>query len=154
MSHRLTQLQQSVLLQVFTTPLLWIIKLSICSFIFHAFRPIAYIRRLIYAIVLLTGLSAVVAVFINGIVCGPKGGQDRASYMAGLTSTECSSPTGIIQLLSLTSTAINLLQDLFLILLPLPAISKLHLPARRKTGVFLIFMTGAGYVSLGSYVHC
>ena len=84
------------------------------------------------------------ATIANGVVCGPKGGQDRASYLAGMAGTKCGDPTGIIMLLSVISGAVNLAQDLFLMILPLPAVSNLNLPKRRKTGVFLIFLTGAG----------
>jgi hypothetical protein len=140
----LTRLQRSLLVQVLASPLIWVIKLSVYSLIFHAFRPLAYIRRLIYAGLLVTGIYTVGCAIANGIVCGPQGGQDRASYIAGMAGTKCGNPTGTIQLLSVTSGGVNLLQDLFLLLLPLPAISKLNLPTRRKTGVFLIFLTGAG----------
>jgi hypothetical protein len=91
-----------------------------------------------------TGLFTVGTAITNGIVCGPKGGQDRASYMAGMAGTKFGNRTGTIQLLSVTSGAVNLLQDLFLMVLPLPAISNLNLPTRRKTGVFVIFLTGTG----------
>jgi hypothetical protein len=138
---------------VLSAPLIWIIKLSVYSLIFHAFRPLVYIRRLIYAVLLVTGLFTVGLAITNGMICGPQGRQDRASYMAGMAGKRCGNPTGAIQLLSVTSGGVSVLQDLFLLLLPLRPIWKLNLPARRKTGVFLIFMTGAGYVILIIRVH-
>jgi hypothetical protein len=63
-----------------------------------------------------------------------------------MAGPECQDSGGIIQIMSIASGAVNVVCDFYLFLLPLPAISKLNLPTRRKTGVFLIFFTGAGYV--------
>ncbi|KAH7088268.1 hypothetical protein FB567DRAFT_524021 [Paraphoma chrysanthemicola] len=64
--------------------------------------------------------------------------------MMGMAGQACSDPSGTIQILSVTSGSVNLLCDLYLLVLPLPAIAKLSLPRRRKTGLLLIFMTGTG----------
>lgn len=138
----LTRLQRSLVLLVLSGPLVWMIKFSVFSLIFHAFRPIAYIRQLVYAGVLVTGLYHTGVAITNGVICGPHGGKDRASYMAGMAGHNCGDPSGIIQVLSVTSGAVNLLSDVYLLVLPVPPISKLKLPSKRKTGILLIFMTG------------
>lgn len=122
------------------------IKLSVFSFIYHVFRPLTYIRWLVYAGVLLTGLYQIGVAITNGILCGPHRGHDRASYMAGMAGSKCGNPDGMIQILSVTSGSVNLFTDLFLLVLPLPAVYELNLPRGRKAGVMAIFLTGSVYV--------
>ena len=86
------------------------------------------------------------AAIVNGVVCGPKGGTDQIAYLAGLAGQECGNPAGVIQILSITSGVVNLVNDLYLLILPLPAILKLKMATKQKIGVMLIFLTGAGYV--------
>lgn len=127
---------------VLSGPLVWLIKLSIFSLIFQAFRPLVYIRRLVYTGIVATGLYQLGAAITFGVICGPKGGQGRISYLAGMASRECGDPAGTVQILSVATGAVSLFCDLYLLVLPLPAIAKLNLPKRRKTGVMLIFLTG------------
>jgi hypothetical protein len=82
----------------------------------------------------------------SGILCGPRGGQDRASYMAGMNGPKCGTPDGIMQVFAVTSGSIDLLTDVYLLVLPLPAVYELDLPKRRKAGVMAIFLTGSVYV--------
>lgn len=144
----ITAIKRSFTLQVAAGPLTWVVKLSLFSLIYVSFRPLAYVRRLVYAGVILSALYYIASAAVNGAVCGPRprNGTDRLAYLGGMAGPECQNSAGIIQILSIASGAVNVLCDFYLFLLPLPAISKLNLPTRRKTGVFLIFFTGAGYV--------
>lgn len=63
--------------------------------------------------------------------------------MVGMSREACNAPYGTVQALSITSGAVGLATDLFLFVLPLPAISGLDMPRKRKTGILLIFMTGS-----------
>ncbi|KAH4415151.1 hypothetical protein HBH92_074120 [Parastagonospora nodorum] len=142
---RLTKvvLVRSLLLTILVGPLVWIIKLSIFSLIYHAFRPLPYVRRLVYVGVLVTGLYSVGTGITNGILCGPHGGQDRAAYLAGMAGPKCGNPDGVVQILSVTTGSINLFTDIYLLFLPLPAVYDLSLPRARKAGVMAIFLTGS-----------
>lgn len=84
---------------------------------------------------------------MNGIFCGPLGGTDQFSYLAGLASNRCGDPSGVIPILTITSGVVNFVVDIYLVIIPLRAISKLNLPTRRKFGVFFIFLTAIGYVT-------
>lgn len=42
--------------------------------------------------------------------------------------------------------AINLITDIYILCLPIAAVSKLQLPTRKKIGVMMIFFTGLLYV--------
>ncbi len=126
---------------VLSGPLNWATRLALFSLIYFAFRPIPYIRRLVYVGVLVTGLYNLAASIIYGVICGPHGGQDRASYLKGFASQRCGNPSGIVQILGIASGAVNLVTDLYLFLLPLPSVLILTLPRKRMTGVLLIFLT-------------
>lgn len=119
-------------------PLAWLTKLALFSLIYHSFRPLTYVRRLIYFAVTITGLYYLGNGIANGVMCGPKGGHDRIAYIAGQARKSCSAG----QIMSITLGSIGLATDLFLFILPLRAISKLDLPRKEKTGVLFIFMTG------------
>jgi hypothetical protein len=97
----------------------------------------------VYTGVLVTGIYHIGVGVSNGVICGPHGGHDRLAYLAGIASTKCGNSVGPIQVLGVISGAVNLFSDVFLFILPLPAIIKLHLPKRQKIGVFLMFSTGA-----------
>jgi hypothetical protein len=127
-------------------PLSWLIKLALFNLIFHAFRPLAYIRYLVYIGIIVTGIYHVSASIANGILCSPKGGHDRMAYVAGFSRRECQDSSGPVQAISLASGAVNMFTDFYLLVIPLPAIYKLNLPTQRKAGVLFIFLTGAGYV--------
>jgi hypothetical protein len=71
--------------------------------------------------------------------------------MAGIASPKCGNSAGPIQVLGMTSGVVSLFSDVFLFVLPLPAISKLNLPRRRKVGVLLIFSTGAVYAATSPF---
>lgn len=66
------------------------------------------------------------------------------AYLAGMAGQECGNPAGVIQILSITSGVVNLVNDLYLLILPLPAILKLKMALKQKIGVMFIFLAGAG----------
>lgn len=144
----LTQLQRSYLVGVITIPAFWLVKLSIFSLIYCAFRPLTYIRWLVYAGLVVTGLYTIAVSVANGVLCAPKGGQNRDSWMAGASGHTCAGTSGRMQQVNITTGAFNLLWDLYLFVLPLRPISQLNMPRGKKTGVFLIFLTGAAYVHM------
>ena len=47
--------------------------------------------------------------------------------------------------------AINLATDIFILVLPIPAIWSLQLPIRKKLGIWAIFLTGLGLVKVADY---
>lgn len=73
-----------------------------------------------------------------GVMCGPHNGQSFLSYLMAGASDEC----GRAAPLFLLQSAINVLGDLYLVVLPLPAVWSLTLPLPRKLGVAAMFLTG------------
>lgn len=136
-------LVRSLALQIGSPFLIWMIKLAVYSLIHTAFNPLRYVRWTVYAGVGLSFCYYLAAAIVSGVICGPKGGTDRLSYLAGMAGEKCGDPGGIIQILSIVSGVVNLLNDLLLLLLPLPPVFKLHLPLKQKLGVLLIFLAGS-----------
>jgi hypothetical protein len=126
--------------------LIWVIKLAVYSLIYHAFRPVTYIRWMVYIGVIASFLYYLAAAIVNGLVCGPKGGTDHMAYLAGMAGPQCSDTAGVIQILSITSGAVNLVNDLYLLILPLPPIMKLKMATKQKISVMCIFLAGTAYV--------
>lgn len=100
---------------------------------------------MVYLGVTLSFIFYLAAAIVNGIICGPKGGNDRLAYLAGMAGQQCGDPAGLIQIFSITSGVLNLLNDLYLLILPLPAIMQLKLHPKRKLGVLFIFLAGVAY---------
>ncbi|KAF2179609.1 hypothetical protein K469DRAFT_673989 [Zopfia rhizophila CBS 207.26] len=135
---------RSLVLQVASPFLIWLIKLAVYSLILYAFHPVDYIRWLVYIGIVLSFCYYLAAAIVNGVICGPRGGTDRLAYLAGMAGPECGNPSGLIQIFSIASGVVNLTNDFYLLIIPLPAILKLKLPARRKFGVLVIFLAGTG----------
>ena len=60
-------------------------------------------------------------------------------YLVALISPECSRSHPLIVIIGVA----NLVSDVYMILLPLPAIWGLNMPTKRKIGLSTAFMTGA-----------
>lgn len=73
------------------------------------------------------------------VLCGPKTGQSQFSYISALTSAECARTFPLVVMLGV----VNVVSDVYLILLPLPAVWSLDLSLRRKVGVSAMFFTGS-----------
>ena len=140
-------LQLYLVLLIVTGPLVWLLKLSIFSLIYNIFPPLAYIRRLLMVGLVFSGLYYITAAIASGVSCAPRDGQDRLAYFIGLQRHACSDPTGTVQIFSITTALIGVIVDIYLLLLPLRAISQLHLQFKKKLCVFLIFSTGTGCVA-------
>lgn len=75
------------------------------------------------------------------VMCGPKDGQSQYSYLSALASDQCTRTHPLI----IMTGVVNVASDLYLIVLPLPAVWALNLPLRRKVGISAIFLTGSMY---------
>ena len=103
-------------------------------------------RWLVYTGVGLSFCFYLAAVIVSGVACGPHGGSDRQSYLAGMGRKECGTSSGLLQIFNIVSRVVNIANDFYLLLIPIPAILKLNLPGRRKFEVLVIFLAGFGYV--------
>jgi hypothetical protein len=124
----------------FTT---WLIKATLLCLILASFRPVTWIRYMCYIGITVTFAFYFSNILVSILSCHPRGGVDRISWLVGMAKSSCGGTRGILQKYSLTSGAFNILSDFYILMIPLPAISKLHLTSRKKIGVYLIFSAGA-----------
>jgi hypothetical protein len=134
--------QRSAVIGVIQGPVTWLVKLTLFCLILTVFRPITWLRRLVFIGIGVTGAFYLYGAIYYGIACGPRGGVDRFSYLAGLAGKMCHDPTGYIQINNILQGAFNLFSDLYILVIPIPAILKLHLPTQKKIAVLSMFLTG------------
>ena len=88
---------------------------------------------------MITGIFHATMTIVFGVFCGPRSGHSQASYLAGLASTNCRSREGGV---AIAQGIFNVLGDIYLIVLPIPAVWGLQLSLRKKIGVSAMFATG------------
>ena len=110
----------------------------------QVFRLLRWLRILAYIGAIITGILYVTLPIVYVALCAPRNGQSTIAYFVALESHRCSHgyypmlvPLGFI----------NLFSDLYLLILPLPAVCKLQLPLRRKLAVSTMFLPGVMYVT-------
>ncbi|KAL8950209.1 MAG: hypothetical protein Q9222_003738 [Ikaeria aurantiellina] len=122
-------------------PFIWFVKLSLFVLYVQIFRPLRWLRFLAWAGAVLTGLMYFATSIAFAVLCAPSGGHHASIYLLAYSSPKCRRATDplvtIIGILSLVS-------DIYLVVLPLPAVWNLQLPFRRKLGVSAMFLTGIG----------
>jgi len=122
---------------------IWLIKATLILLILTAFRPIRWLRILCWVGLSVTFVFYTISLILNAVPCHPRGGTDRISYLAGMASLQCAGNKGLVQRASIATGSFGVISDLYILIIPLPAVAKLHLGKRRKLGVFLIFSSGA-----------
>lgn len=90
----------------------------------------------------LLGNSTITILF--GALCAPRKGQ---SFFESYSSSIC---VDNVQNVGVASGIVNLVGDFYILILPLPLVSKLQLPKKRKISLLVIFMTGLMYDLWGS----
>ncbi|KAL8713518.1 MAG: hypothetical protein Q9220_002380 [cf. Caloplaca sp. 1 TL-2023] len=139
-----------LVMEVLYGPFIWFVKLSLFVLYVQIFRPLRWLCFLAWAGAVLTGLLYFATSIAFAVLCAPSGGHSAFNYLTAYRSSRCLSATNplvtIIGVLSLVS-------DIYLVILPLPAVWKLQLPFRRKLGVSAMFLTGIGYVRGPIFKH-
>ena len=111
-------------------------KLALFLLYFRLFGRHQWMRNLIYLGIGCTAVINFGAIIVYGVLCLPRKGQTWIE--AGLSS-RCHKQYIMI---SYIRGPFNLLSDVYLLLLPLPAVWQLQLPLRRRVGIAGIFLTG------------
>ncbi|KAI1126710.1 hypothetical protein F5Y10DRAFT_266789 [Nemania abortiva] len=122
--------EATLIISNFTT---WATKLPILLLYIRIFGVSPWVRRVSYITIILSLLVTVAATAYAAPYCNPHGRYDPVA------SAKCVS-TGPIG--SLITGFEGLVVDIIIFVLPIPVISKLKLPLRRKLGVALVFATG------------
>ena len=121
----------------------WLVKATLIFLILTAFRPVEWLRALCWVGLGTTLLFYVANLITQVVACRPRGGTDRIAYLAGMASRQCAGVDTLIQKTSVATGIFGLVSDLYILIIPLPAVAKLQLGRRKKLGVYMIFSSGA-----------
>ena len=115
-------------------------KLSLLLLYYRLFALHQWMRYLIYLGVGLSFALCVASLGVFGYLCLPHRGE---GWLQAALSARCHQQFFLI---AYVRGPLNLLSDLYLLLLPLPAVWELHVPLQKKLGISGIFLTGSLYV--------
>ena len=141
LTDRLTlhQQQLSHIAQILYAPCIWGVKLSLFVLYLEVFGLVTWLRYCAYAGIVITGSFYFAAMILFTVLCAPQHGQSQMSYLSALASARCAKSRAVVLALGI----INIISDLYLITLPLPALWSLQMPLRRKLGVAAMISTGS-----------
>ena len=97
-----------------------------------------------------TGLFYFSIMIAQLVLCAPPDNATQLEYLSAIDSAKCTSRSKTFDLLL---GGVNIANDIYLLILPIPAVWSLKLPARKRFGVLAIFMTGIGYVSQNEHLR-
>ncbi|KAM0801902.1 hypothetical protein BDR22DRAFT_145079 [Usnea florida] len=120
-------------------PCLWFVKLSLFVLYLEIFGLLRWLRYSVYFGIITTGLFYFATMMVFAITCSPKNGYGQTAYLMGLRSPACSRTRPLIEITG----AFSVVSDLYLVILPLPAVWSMQLPLRKKIGVSAMFLTGS-----------
>ncbi|KAH6662796.1 hypothetical protein B0J14DRAFT_610215 [Halenospora varia] len=134
-----TQLILTLIVESVYGPCIWFIKLSLFVLYLEIFGLLKWMRFFAISGMVVTGLFYFSSMVAFLAMCVPTKGHDQFDYLFALAQPRCAKST--MPLVTATG-VVNVISDLFLIALPLPAVWKLQLPTQRKWGVSAMFLTG------------
>ena len=120
-------------------PLIWIIKLSLFLMLLELFGLLTWVRISAWLGIAVTGLFYFASLIAELALCAPRGEQTQLAYLTVLATPQCQQNPAAI----LSVGIMNVISDVYLLLLPLPVIWGLQLPTMSKLGVLAIFLTGS-----------
>ena len=127
--------QPSYLINLTSAPILWVAKLTFFLLYLQLFRPMRWLRISIYIGAVMLTLSYTAFTLMAFILATRRPGETwEQTFTSGHNrlQEEIAIPVGLV----------GLLTDIYLLILPSLAVSKLKLPTARKIGLMLIFGTG------------
>lgn len=123
---------------LFSGPTIFFIKISILIFYQRIFSLDRRMRILIYLGAGYSLLGNFVSTILHGAFCVPR---NRESIAESFQSPSCAKT---VRNMGPTASTLNLIGDIYILLLPIPSILKLQLPKRRNIALVLIFLGGLG----------
>ena len=111
-------------------------KLSLFLLHYRLFSTHKWVRYLVYIGITLTFVLYSTSLAINGYLCLPHHGEN---WILALLTSRCHRQ---IILVAYIQGPLNILGDVFLLLLPLPVVWKLQVSSQKKFGIIAIFLTG------------
>ena len=137
--YMLIAMQLTMVIEAIYGPCLWFIKLALFVLFLELFGSLKWLRYMAIAGMTVTGLFYFATCIAFAVGCAPKGGQQtQLAYLLALASKECAETHVLVPLTGY----VNVFSDIYLILLPLPAVWSLNLPFKKKLSVSAVFLTG------------
>ena len=128
--------QYLLIQQILYGPAFFFIKLSILLLYLRIFSPRRCARNFIYTGMLVVFLCNLSVTILFPALCAPRKGENwLSSYM----SDRCKNHT-IDSLIA--SAVLNFATDIYILVIPLPIVWKLHLSTKKRIGLIFIFATG------------
>ena len=115
------------------------VKLSLFILYLRLFKPNRLTRWLIIIGMAACVIFYTVTIILNAALCvpSPQGPNDTQAWI--LQSESCGWPE---QLISVAQGAFGTFSDIYLLVIPLQMVMRLHLPTRRKLAISAVFLTG------------
>lgn len=120
---------------VLAGPAIYIIELALFLLILHIFSSLRWLRILAHlgaTFNILFYFSGAIALIVLG---SPRNGQNYLEVLSGPAGTRTTT-FGVVQGI------FNVVSDLYLLVVPLPAVWGLKLPLKKRMGILAIFGTG------------
>lgn len=128
----------SLLIQIIAPLSLCFVKNSVLILYLRVFSVLRWLRiASITGIVAITAFHTSMAISLT-VLCTPSSGTSRMEFLAASVSPRCFHIRKLVVVQGVASVA----TDLFLLILPLPAVWTLKMPLRRKVAVSTMFLTG------------
>lgn len=132
------QLLLSLVIWAVYGPCLWFIKVCLFVLYLEIFGLLRWLRHLAIFGIVTTGLFYFASMVAFLVLCSPQSGHSQIAYLTALASPKCSKSMPLATVIG----AVSVASDLYLVVLPLPAVWSLQLPFHRKIGVSAMFLTG------------
>ena len=133
-------LRLSLLLQILYNPFIFFIKATLFLFYLEIFGRLRWMRIVAWTGMLIYGLFYFSSLVAMASLCAPRTGTGQLDYFWAFISPTCLKQDP----LSTTIACVNIISDLYLFILPLPAVWGLQLARKKKVGISLIISTGLG----------
>lgn len=117
-------------------PIMFCAKLSLLLLYYRLFGRHCWIKYLVYFGIGTMAVMYTAATIVFGCLCIPRTGQ---SWVEVGLSPKCHKQ---LIMVSYVLGPFNIISDLYLLLMPLPAVWQLHLPLRKRVGITGVFLTG------------
>ncbi|KAK4169860.1 hypothetical protein QBC43DRAFT_38756 [Cladorrhinum sp. PSN259] len=130
-----------------TTIAMWSAKIPIVLILLRLFGINKWLRITSYVIMIGPLILFLVCMIVTGIRCRLPPIEDDNLYLVLAASIRCSD---IVSLSGIIQGSVCVAMDVAIFILPLPVLSQLHLPARQKIGLFIVFLSGLVAIAASS----
>ncbi|KAI1633568.1 hypothetical protein F4809DRAFT_622741 [Biscogniauxia mediterranea] len=133
-----SQLVLSLLVELFGPLATCSVKISVLVLYLQIFRILKWMRVISIAGIIVITAAHISTTITFAAMCAPRTGSGQLDFLAAFVSDTCSRTRILIVIQGI----INVVTDIFLLILPLPAIWTLQMPLKRKLAISSMFLVG------------